>query len=115
MDISNMKNMVVLKNLPSNIVDEAIVILKNNKKIKKMEFAESKYNNFKSNNKDKENSNDYIVNEAEMLISNYISNLEGLQEFDNNKKDFKSRYTKLKILSMLLGIIVIVQIILIIM
>ena len=30
MDISNMKNMVVLKNLPSNIVDEAIVILKNN-------------------------------------------------------------------------------------
>ena len=35
MEASNMKNMVVLKNLPSNIVDEAIIILKNGKKVKK--------------------------------------------------------------------------------
>ena len=71
MDISNMKNMVVLKNLPSNIVDEAIVILKSNKKIKKLEYAESKLNNSKNNNENKNNNNDYIVNEAEMIISNY--------------------------------------------
>ena len=37
MEASNLKNMVVLKNLPSNIVDEAIIILKNSKKIKKLE------------------------------------------------------------------------------
>lgn len=37
MEKSNMKNMLVLKNLPSNIVDEAIIILKENKKIKKFE------------------------------------------------------------------------------
>ena len=30
MNTDDMKNMVVLKNLPSNIVDEAIVILKPN-------------------------------------------------------------------------------------
>lgn len=35
METSNMKNIVVLKNLPSNIVEEAIVILKGNKKNKK--------------------------------------------------------------------------------
>ena len=29
MDIHNMKNMVVLKNLPSNIIEEAFVVLKN--------------------------------------------------------------------------------------
>ena len=29
---NQMKNMVVIKDLPSNIVDEAIIILKNNKK-----------------------------------------------------------------------------------
>ena len=34
MDTSNMKNIVVLKNLPSNIVEEAIVILKSNAKVK---------------------------------------------------------------------------------
>ena len=37
MEVSNMKNMVVLKNLPSNIVEEAFVVLKANKKIKNLE------------------------------------------------------------------------------
>ena len=35
-----MKNMVVLKNLPSNLVEEAIVILKSSKKVKKLEKIE---------------------------------------------------------------------------
>ena len=35
-----MKNMIVLKNLPSNIVDEAFVILKPNSKIKVEDYAE---------------------------------------------------------------------------
>lgn len=107
MDISNMKNMVVLKNLPSNIVDEAIVILKNNQKIKKVEFAESKYSNSKMHNKDRENSNDYIVNEAEMLISNYITNLEKPKEITN--KEIRKKYVKMKKLTLLFGIISIIQ------
>ena len=37
METSNLKNMVVLKNLPSNIVDEAIIVLKANKKTKKLQ------------------------------------------------------------------------------
>lgn len=115
MDVSNMKNIVVLKNLPSNIVDEAIVILKNNQKIKTKEIIESKYNNTKVNNKERENSNDYIVNEAEMLITNYISNLEKPKEFNNNTKSLKQKYMKLKRLSILLGIVIVIQIILIIM
>ena len=32
MEISNLRNMVILKNLPSNIVEEAIVVLKENQK-----------------------------------------------------------------------------------
>ena len=39
METSNLKNMVVLKNLPSNIVDEAIIVLKANKKTKKLKLA----------------------------------------------------------------------------
>ena len=42
METSNMKNMVVLKNLPSNIVDEAIIVLKSNKKVKKLQKIEKK-------------------------------------------------------------------------
>ena len=37
METSNLKNMVVLKSLPSNIVEEAIVILKKNIKVKEFE------------------------------------------------------------------------------
>ena len=33
MNQGELKNMVVLKNLPSNIVEEAIIVLKTNKKI----------------------------------------------------------------------------------
>ena len=112
MDISSMKNMVILRNLPSNIVDEAIVILKNNQKIKKPEFVESKLNNSKINNNKVSNSNDYIVNEAEMLISNYISNLEKPKEISISTKNLKQKYIKMKRLSIVLGIVTIIQIIL---
>ena len=40
MEASKLKNMVVLKYLPSNIVDEAIIILKNSKKAKKIKKLE---------------------------------------------------------------------------
>ena len=42
METSNIKNMVVLKNLQSNIVDEAIIVLKPNKKAKKIQKIPSK-------------------------------------------------------------------------
>ena len=38
---SNLKNIVVLKNLPSNIVEEAFVVLKSNKYIKELEKIEN--------------------------------------------------------------------------
>ena len=44
MQNSNMKNIVVLKNLPSNLVDEAIVILKSKKTAKRLEVIEKKSN-----------------------------------------------------------------------
>ena len=70
METSNMKNIVVLKNLPSNIVEEAIVILKGNKKIKKLELADKK--NSKNVQNEELKNKEYILKEAEMLFSNYI-------------------------------------------
>ena len=37
MEESKLKNMVVLKNLPSNLVEEAIIILKSNKNVRRLE------------------------------------------------------------------------------
>ena len=38
MESSDMKNMVVIKNLPSNMVDEAIIIFKETQKVKQKEI-----------------------------------------------------------------------------
>ena len=40
MESSNMKNMVVLKNLPSNMVEEAIIIFKQSQKVKQKELID---------------------------------------------------------------------------
>lgn len=103
MDTENMKNMVVLRNLPSNIVDEAIVILKPNIKLKSLDMADK---NSQKNKKIKaENTKRYIINEAEMIISNYISRIEN----DKNRniktnKRIEKKCKRLKMVSVFLGI-----------
>ena len=69
-----MKNMVVLKNLPSNIVEEAFVVLKANKKIKNLERVDGSKKNLSKDSSKKES--DYMLKEAEMIVSNYISKIE---------------------------------------
>ncbi len=106
MSIECMKNMVVLKNLPSNIVEEAIVILKPNVKLKNMDLAENKVKNKESKNKNKQDSKKYIVNEAEMIINNYLSNLE--KEKKNNykiNKKIENKYKRVRGIAIFLGIL----------
>lgn len=108
METSNMKNMVVLKNLPSNLVEEAIVILKSNKKVKKLEKID------KSNKLDKtetiQKEKDYVLKEAEMLVSNYISKLENNHEQKQYKiiKNSK-KYVRLKRYACLSSVIIMIQ------
>ncbi len=91
MDTTNLKNIVVLKNLPSNIVEEAIVVLKRNKKLHKLQMAEVKENRIDSENK-KEN-NEYIVKEAEMLVKKYTDELEKQSpKWRRNMKKLEKRY-----------------------
>lgn len=100
MNESKMKNMVVLKNLPSNIVEEAYVILKPNK-------------NLKQNIENQENQNtrissEYVVKEAEMVVSNYLSKIEEKKTFKNLEVEkIKRKYKKLKNTSVILvGILI---------
>lgn len=102
MDTSQMKNIVVLKNIPSNIVEEAIVVLKSNKKAKQLKYIEK--NNSACKGIKKENSKDYIVREAELVISNYISNLESKKSMNvRNLNDMAKKYRRMKFLCILFG------------
>ena len=83
METSDLKNTVILKNLPSNLVDEAIVILKPNKKVKNLEAIEKSSKSVETITNKKEK--DYILKEAEMLVNSYISQIENKKEVESKK------------------------------
>lgn len=108
MDSKQLKNIIVLKNLPSNLIDEAIIILKNNKKIKILKGIESK------NNKKEleENKQDYIIKEAEMVISNYLSKIEKEKQIKSYSiKKIEEKCKKFKVISIILSIIILIDVI----
>lgn len=82
MESSKMKNMVVLKNLPSNMVEEAIIIFKETQRVKQKELIDKgkKINS----NECKSKSKDYILKEAEMLVTDYINKIENKKKLKNN-------------------------------
>lgn len=87
----DMKNIIVLKDLPSNIIDEAIVILKDNK-IKKREKSENATESMNTN----------VISEAQNVISEYIERLERPKKERQNEKKLLLKYKKLQIFSILL-------------
>ena len=103
METSKMKNMVVLKNLPSNMIEEAIVIFKENSKIK----AKDVINKSNKLNQVQGKSKDIIFKEAEMLVNDYVKRVESSQ----NRKIFdkKINYKFLKKYSIVITILFIIS------
>lgn len=93
MNTNNMKNIIVLKELPSNIVEEAIVILKENINIKNID---KKKENVKVTAKVGKRNTDYIVKEAESVVANYISNLERPKQLEITNSKLKRKYKRIK-------------------
>lgn len=89
MEKEKMENIILLKNLPSNLVEEAIVVLKENHKLP---AAERKYVVEPKKEKTEEN---YIIKEAEMLVMDYIQKLENRKDKRNNM-DWWKKYKQLK-------------------
>lgn len=89
METKNMKNMVIIKDLPSNLIEEAFVVLKPGIKNK---LKKSIKNNNLENKKD-----DYILKEARMVISNYISDMKksGKKEESDKLKKKNNRLKKI--------------------
>ncbi len=106
MEKNIMKNMLILKNLPSNIADEAIVILKPNIKLKSLNYAEIKKEIKNERNSNAKDEKRYIVNEAEMVISNYLSKMEKQNKnLARDNKNIERKYKKARLTSVLLGIL----------
>ena len=75
--------MVVLKNLPSNMIEEAIVIFKENSKIK----AKDVINKSNQLSQVQGKSKDIIFKEAEMLVNDYVKRVES----SKNRKIFDKK------------------------
>ena len=111
METSKLKNMLVLRNLPSNLVDEAIIVLKSNKKIKKLEKIEkNRGTSLEKTKKDKE----YILKEAEMIVNEYMSKIENKDKKEIFNKEAKIKYKKLRKYAIVTTIICAIQTILLI-
>lgn len=119
------RNIIILKNLPSNLIDEAIIVVKNKKKLKEFNYTDMlncKENNgiiqgeikndiirkIESMRKEQKN---YIVKEAEVVVNSYIQKIE--ENLDYKKTDkIKKSYKKLKKLNFALIITTIISILL---
>lgn len=105
MKIDNMKNIIVLRDLPSNMVEEAIVILKPNIKLEKRPKEEKKKENVKVGAKGTKTSKDYIIKEAEEVVNQYISNLEKPKQLEITNKKLMAKYARVRTLTILFGLV----------
>ena len=103
MDNLSMKNMIVLKDLPSNIIDEAIVIFKQNINLDK--YKKIPKEDCKNKVKTVMNNSEFAVKEAENIIANYISEMERPKNFEQITQKLQAKCNRLKTLSILFGIL----------
>lgn len=108
MEENNMKNIVVLRDLPSNLVEEAIVILKQNVNIKNIN---KKKENVKVTIRGKQNSKDYIIKEAESVVASYISSLEKPKQLEITNSKIKKKYNNLKKITVFFAVIAVLGVI----
>ena len=117
---NNYKNIVILKNLPSNILEEAIIVVKDKKStadidyLKKMSlfnYSNMKEDDFNRLKKIPKESRTYVIKEAESVIKNYIEKIEdGRKVIARNR--LKKKYNRLKYINFILLIISILSTIL---
>lgn len=119
------RNVIILKNLPSNLIDEAIIVVKDKKKLKAFNYTDMlncKENNgiiqgeikndtirkIESMRKEQKN---YIVKEAEVVVNSYIQKIEENLAYKRTDK-IKKSYKKLKKINFALIITTLISILL---
>ena len=102
MSDKNLRNIVVLKNLPSNLIDEAIVILKSKNTAKKLELIEKSIVKKRNTNTD---TSDYVIKEAENVIANYINKIEKNRNIKKSNNNIETKYRKIKTYSIIISVV----------
>lgn len=133
MSRENTKNVIILKNLPSNLISEAILVVKDKKQVTNyMRDAEPNEQRDVSNCKTSSNGiiygdmktealkkiedikkedRKYVIKEAEIVVSNYIKRIE--DNLSDRKIDrLKKSYKKTKKLNVFLAMTTIISILL---
>ena len=133
MSRENTKNVIILKNLPSNLISEAILVVKDKKQVTNyMRDAELNEQRDVSNCKTSSNGiiygdmktealkkieilnkvdSKYVIKEAEIVVSNYIKRIE--DNLSDRKIDrLKKSYKKTKKLNVFLAMTTIISILL---
>lgn len=114
MEESKLKNMVVLKNLPSNLIEEAIIVLKSNKKVKKLEKIDKDGGNESNVTRKDINKKDFVVKEAELVLSSYISKIENNNTVKQKKIEQNKKVKRLKNYAYLSSLVIFLQLMLLI-
>lgn len=112
MEKEKIKNIVVLRNLPSNYIEEAFIVCKTKTFAKKIEMLEK--NNLSIKNNEKLQKKD-LIEEAEDVILNYIDKIEKEKKFkDYNKIKIKNdRLTTISIFISIYAILTTIALILV--
>ena len=112
MEESRTKNTIVLKNLPSNLIEEAIIVFKNKKIVNEIVKDKKGKAEIKNSTNKKEN---YAIKEAELLVSEYITKIEEKKRNRNIEKlQHSKKYKNVKIYSILSTIIICIEAVVII-
>jgi hypothetical protein len=112
MEESRTKNTIVLKNLPSNLIEEAIIVFKNKKIVNEIVKDKKEKAEIKNSTNKKEN---YAIKEAELLVSEYITKIEEKKRNRNIEKlKHSKKYKNVKIYSILSTIIICIEAVVII-
>lgn len=121
MDTQKMKNVIILKNLPSNLIDEAIMVVKDKSKVKDINYSDFikykeengiiqgsiKPEELKKIESIKKESRKYVIKEAEVVVTNYIKRIE--DNLSDKKIDqLKKSYKKSKVLNIFLALTTII-------
>ena len=116
MNKENMKNVIILKELPSNLIDEAIIVVKDKKKVKDLNYSDNGIVQGNMKNEDlkkiksiKKEDRKYVIKEAEVVVKSYIKRIE--DNLSDRKLDkLKKAYKKTKIINLFLLLATVISI-----
>ena len=126
MDKEEMKNVIILKNLPSNLIDEAIMVIKDRKSAKKFDFNQilnngeekhkviqgyMKNDELKKIENTKKEGRKYVIKEAEIILRDYISKIERPKYNENKIKKLEKSCKRAKKINLILIIVSFISIV----